>query len=140
MSPEYTKKIPVIKALFDEHWPGNKLVIESLAERAVRIRQTPSRQSDLRPGNTVSGPFMMSAVDTALYVAVLNEVGLKELAVTTSLTINFLSKPRADADIIADCRLLKVGRKLVVGEVTLFSQGQAQAIAHATGTYALPSN
>ncbi len=139
MSTDYQAKIPGIKAVFDEHWPDNKLVIEELAERRVRIRMSPDPNNDLRPGNTVSGPFMMSLADTALYVAILNEVGLQKLAVTTSLNINFLSKPRADADVIAECSLLKVGRKLVVGKVSLSSDGQAQPIAHATGTYALPS-
>ena len=82
---------------------------------------------------------MMSLTDSALYVAILGELGLVALAVTTSLNFNFLRKPRADLDVIADCKLLKIGRKLVVGEVTLYSEGDDRPIAHAVGSYALPS-
>jgi len=133
------ERIEQVKKIFDQHWSGNGLTIEELSERYARIRQRPSSASDLRPGGTVSGPFMMTLVDTALYAAVLAATGRKELAVTTSLNINFLAKPSANVDIIAECNLLKVGRKLVVGEVSLYSDGNSQAIAHATGTYSLPS-
>jgi uncharacterized protein (TIGR00369 family) len=82
---------------------------------------------------------MMSMADTALYVAILAELGLVVLAVTTSLNFNFLRKPLANVDVIAKCQLLKVGRTLVVGEVTLYSEGDERPIAHAVGTYSLPS-
>jgi len=81
---------------------------------------------------------MMSMADAALYVAILGELGIVALAVTTNLNINFLKRPAADADILAKCNLLKVGEKLVVGEVSLYSVGQEHAIAHAVGTYAIP--
>jgi len=104
------------------------LQIESLGDKKTRIKRSPST-ADLRPGNTVSGPFMMSLVDTALYA----------MAVTSSLNFNFLRKPVANNDVIAGCQLLKVGRQLVVGEVTLFSEGDDRPIAHAVGTYSLPN-
>jgi acyl-coenzyme A thioesterase PaaI-like protein len=125
-------------AFFDNEFPNNSLLIESVGNRKACIRRTPTKL-DLRPGNTVSGPFMMSMADTALYVAILAELGLVALAVTTSLNFNFLRKPSANADVIAHCNLLKVGSKLVVGEVTLYSDGDEQPIAHAVGTYSLPS-
>jgi len=137
MNDQGISKETIANFLNDE-FPSNGLTIESVGDKKARVRRQPG-QADLRPGNTVSGPFMMSLVDTALYVAIMGELGLVALAVTTSLNFNFLSKPAADADVIADCRLLKVGRKLVVGEVTLYSEGSDQAIAHAVGTYALPS-
>ncbi len=123
---------------FDNEFPNNSLTIDSVGDKKASIRRTP-KQEDLRPGNTVSGPFMMSLADTALYVTILAELGLVALAVTTSLNFNFLRKPNANADVIAKCTLLKVGRKLVVGEVTLYSDGDQRAIAHAVGTYSLPS-
>lgn len=132
------QSIDDLKSILDRYWPANSLLIEELGDRFVRIRQRPA-SGDLRPGGTVSGPFMMAAVDTALYVAVLAHVGDDVMAVTSNININFLVKPRAKVDIIAECNLLKVGRKLVVGEVSLYSEGDSQAIAHATGTYALPS-
>jgi uncharacterized protein (TIGR00369 family) len=134
--PPVTKE--TLKAFFDKEFPNNALKIEFIGDRKARIRRVPT-QADLRPGNTVSGPFMMSLVDTALYVAIMGELGLVALAVTTSLNFNFLAKPVANADVIAECKLLKVGRKLVVGEVTLYSDGDDRPIAHAVGTYSLPA-
>ncbi len=128
-----------LKAFFDKEWPDNNLIIESVGGRKARIRM-PVTAGDLRPGNTVSGPFMMSAVDTAVYVAIMAELGLVALAVTTNLTINFLRRPRPDVDVIAECRLIKVGKVLVVGEVSLYSDGDDQAIAHAVATYSLPKD
>lgn len=127
-----------LKAFFDAEFPQNSLQIEAVGEKKARIRRTPTK-ADLRPGNTVSGPFMMSLVDTALYVAIMGELGLVALAVTTSLNFNFLRKPTANADVVAECVLLKIGKSLVVGEVTLYSDGDSRPIAHAVGTYSLPS-
>lgn len=126
-----------IKQFFYQEFPSNQLVIELVGERKAHIR-LPVSKSDLRPGNTVSGPFMMSAADTALYVAILAELGLVALAVTTNLNINFFRRPSANADVRAECTLLKVGKQLVVGEVFLYSVGEPQAIAHAVGTYSIP--
>jgi uncharacterized protein (TIGR00369 family) len=93
----------------------------------------------IRPGGTVSGPTMFMLADTALYIAVLASIGPKALAVTTNMSINFLRKP-AVKDLIADCRLLKLGTRLAVGEVAIYSDGEAEPVAHATGTYSIPSH
>ncbi|SPL70838.1 PaaI family thioesterase [Acinetobacter stercoris] len=95
-------------------------------------------QSDLRPGGTVSGPTMMTVADYALYIAILGEIGIVGLAVTTNLTINFLQKPEANKDIRGVCKLMKVGKVLVVGDVWLYSEGSNQPIAHVVGTYSIP--
>lgn len=94
--------------------------------------------SDLRPGGTVSGPTMMTVADYALYIAILGEIGIVGLSVTTSLNINFLRKPSAGLDIRGVCRLMKVGKALIVGEVNLFSIDSDEPIAHVTGTYSIP--
>lgn len=94
---------------------------------------------DLRPGGTVSGPAF-SIADFAMYVAILAELGLLALAVTSNLNINFLRKPVAHADLWAECHLIKTGRQLVVGEVWVYSVGQADAVAHVTANYVLPSS
>ena len=88
---------------------------------------------------TLSGPAMMTVTDVALYVALLGEIGIVPMAVTTSLSINFLRKPAADKDILADCKLMKLGRTLAVGEVWLYSEGDDEPVAHAVGTYAIPT-
>jgi acyl-coenzyme A thioesterase PaaI-like protein len=80
----------------------------------------------------------MTVADVALYVAILGEIGIVPLAVTTSLSFNFLRKPPADRAIVGECRLLKLGRTLAVGEVALYSEGIEEPVAHAVGTYALP--
>ncbi len=126
-----------IDDFFDAEFPGNSLVVEELAERRVKVRRSVD-VAGLRPGGTVSGPFMMTLADATMYVAVLNEIGLVALAVTTNLNINFFHRPSANADMIAECELLKVGKKLVVGEVSLYSEGDDNMIAHAVVTYALP--
>ncbi|MEW6269140.1 MAG: PaaI family thioesterase [Thermodesulfobacteriota bacterium] len=116
----------------DEH----RFRIEEVRGRAVRLRM-PFDGRHLRPGGTVSGPSLMTLADTAMYVAVLAEIGPVPLAVTTNLTINFLRRPRP-ADVVAEARLLKLGRRLAVGEVALYSDGDPEMVAHATMTYSLP--
>lgn len=122
---------------FKTEFPQADFIIQELGERSAVVKKEISHQH-LRPGGTVSGPTMMEVADTALYVAILNEIGLVALAVTTNLNINFLRKPAANKDIIGECRLIKVGKSLVVGDVLLYSEGMAESIAHATGTYAIP--
>lgn len=80
----------------------------------------------------------MGVADVALYVAILGEIGIVPLAVTTSLTINFLRKPSSQARIVGECKLMKVGRSLAVGEVSLYSEGSSEPVAHVVGTYAIP--
>jgi uncharacterized protein (TIGR00369 family) len=94
-------------------------------------------EEHLRPGGTISGPTMMELADFAMYVAVFSAVGPQPLAVTTNLNINFLRKPAA-ADLIADGKLMKVGKRLVVGEVIIRSDGEGDPVAHVTSTYSIP--
>jgi acyl-coenzyme A thioesterase PaaI-like protein len=82
---------------------------------------------------------MMTVADVALYVALLGEIGIVPLAVTTSLNFNFLRKPSATRDILGVCRMIKIGRTLAVGEVHLYSEGSEDPVAHAVGTYAIPA-
>jgi uncharacterized protein (TIGR00369 family) len=92
----------------------------------------------LRPGGTISGPAMFALADVCLYVAVLAQLGPVALAVTTNLNINFLRKPEP-CDLIGEARLLKLGKRLAVGEVLIFSEASEELVAHATGTYSIPS-
>ena len=92
----------------------------------------------LARGGTVSGPVMMTVADVALYVAILADIGIVPLAVTTSLNFNFMRKPASDRAIIGVCTMMKIGRSLAVGEVNLYSEGQDEPVAHAVGTYAIP--
>ena len=128
-----------IETLFAEEFPQTEghLVVEEVGPMRARCR-TPFSDQHLRPGGTVSGPTLMRLADAAVYVAILAQIGPQSLAVTTSLNINFLRKP-APRDVIAECRLLKLGSRLAVGEVSLFSEGEEDApVAHATATFSIP--
>jgi len=91
----------------------------------------------LRPGGTISGPSMFALADVAMYAAVLVSAGRIAHAVTTNLNINFLKRPAA-RDMIGEARILKLGKRLAVGEIALHSDGEAELAAHATATYSLP--
>jgi len=110
--------------------------IEEIRYGGARVRQA-YRPDFIRPGGTISGPVMMTLADFAMYVAVLASIGLVPLAVTTNLTINFLRKPGA-ADLLAEARLMKLGKRLAVGEVRIWSAGGVEIVAHATSTYSIP--
>jgi uncharacterized protein (TIGR00369 family) len=132
-----------VEALINRHFPqihvgGRSMLIEEAAARHARVRL---KQQDrhVRPGGTLSGPTMFTLADFSFYVAIiatLGEAGIE--AVTTTLTINFLAKP-APRDLVSVVRLIRVGRRLAVGEAQLFSDGAAEMVAQATATYALPS-
>lgn len=118
-------------------FPQSKVTVEAVGNASATVRHQVG-VAELRPGGTVSGPVMMTVADVALYVAILGEIGIVPLTVTTSLTINFLRKPLASRDILGVCKLLKLGKTLAVGEVTLYSEGSDEPVAHAVGTYAIP--
>jgi acyl-coenzyme A thioesterase PaaI-like protein len=118
-------------------FPQSKCVVEEVGDRSATVSH-PIGPAQLRPGDTVSGPLLMAVADVALYVAILGTIGLVPLAVTTSLTINFLRKPSARHPIVGVCTLMKVGRVLVVGEVALYSDRSEAMVAHAVGTYSIP--
>ena len=126
-----------ISEFLRREFPQNRCTVVSVGERCATVRLAVGFEQ-LRPGGTVSGPAMMGLADCALYVAILGEIGLVALTVTTSLNINFLRKPAAGRDILGVCRLMKVGRTLVVGEVTIFSEGNDEPVAHVVGTYSIP--
>lgn len=131
-----SKKEEIIEFLKHE-FPQSPVSIEEVGNKEAVVRRSIGF-ADLRPGGTVSGPVLMAVADAALYVAILGEIGLVALAVTTSLNINFMRKPAADNDVIGVCKLLKVGRTLVVGEVYLYSEGNQEPVAHVVGTYSIP--
>jgi uncharacterized protein (TIGR00369 family) len=124
--------------VFPQAAVGRAYIVEKTDYGFARIRM---RYGDhlLRPGGTISGPSMFALADLSIYAAVLASIGRVPLAVTTNLNINFLRKP-GPRDMIAEARLLKLGKRLAMGEVALFSEGETEFAAHATGTYSLPDN
>ena len=126
-----------LSAFLQSEFPQNTSVVQAVGNRGATLMQ-PVGAAQLRPGGTVSGPVMMGLADVAVYVAILGEIGIVPLAVTTSLSINFLRKPVADRNIVAVCKLLKLGKTLAVGDVSIYSEGSPEVVAHAVATYSIP--
>lgn len=115
---------------------GDFRIEEVEAERLVVRLITQERH--LRPGGTVSGPSMFALADVGIYLAVLARLGPVALAVTTNCSIDFMRKPEAGKDLIAEARLLKLGRVLAVGDVLIRSEGSDKVVARASLTYSIP--
>jgi acyl-coenzyme A thioesterase PaaI-like protein len=126
-----------VAAFIAREFPQTKCIVRSAGNMSSRVVHEIGKD-ELRPGGTVSGPVLVAVADVALYVAILAEIGIVPLAVTTSLSINFLRKPPAGSAIVGTCKLLKLGKALAVGEVWLYSEGSDEPAAHAVGTYSIP--
>ncbi|HEU0149295.1 MAG TPA: PaaI family thioesterase [Bradyrhizobium sp.] len=127
-----------LRGEFPQVFAGDDIRVEGADGRACVLRQRYS-ESMLRPGGTVSGPTLMALADYAMYAVLLSAIGPVGLAVTTNLTINFLRKGAAGQDLRAEARILKLGKRLAVGEVTLLSGENPEPIAHVTATYSIPN-
>jgi len=129
-----------IASFLNEVFPGamENFKIEEVSPMHARIRM-PFQTRQLRPGGTISGPSLMALADTGLWVALLAMIGREALSVTSHLDIDFLRKP-APADVIADTVLHKLGKRLAVGTVLMYSDGEDMPCARASVTYAIPSS
>ena len=127
-----------LRAEFPQVFSGGDIAIESADGETCLLRQRYSEQM-LRPGGTVSGPTLMAMADFAMYVVLLSAIGPIGLAVTTNLNINFLRKGQPGQDVLAAAKLLKLGKRLAVGEVNLLSGTSPDPIAHVTATYSIPT-
>lgn len=130
-----------LEALIDEIFPqvhrdGKVMSIEAI-EPGSAVLAFETNDAHVRPGGTVSGPSIMALVDYAAYAVILGHLGPVALAVTTSLNINFLRKP-VPGRLIATCKLLKLGKRLVVCECSVTQEKREEQVAHATATYSIP--
>ncbi|MFG1344401.1 PaaI family thioesterase [Xanthobacter autotrophicus DSM 431] len=116
--------------------PGKPHHVVGVGHNTASVRLD-ADDSHLRPGGTISGPAMMALADVAVYVALLGQIGPVGLAVTTNLSINFLRKP-APGPLLAEARLIKLGKRLAVGDVGLTGQGSEELVAHCVATYSIP--
>lgn len=126
-----------LREVFPQAAIGEQFVVEEVAPMRARMRLV-ADDKHLRPGGTISGPTMFSLADVALYVAVLASIGRVKLAVTTNININFLKKP-PPADLVGEAKLIKLGKRLAVGEVAIHSAQESDLVAHAVGTYSIPT-
>lgn len=143
MSPDAKPKLSAaeVTAYLDEVFPQRHgtfptILIEELRHRGARLRMK-FGDTLVRPGGTIHGPAMFMLADLGMYAAILGTLGPVPLAVTTNLSINFLRRP-AQRDMIGEVTLIKLGRRLAVGEVALVSEGETELAAHATATYSIP--
>lgn len=120
-----------------EYYREGGFTIECADGKIARVKQR-YNSNMLRPGGTISGPTLMSMADLTMYVALLSGIGPAALAVTINLNINFLRKASAGHDLLAEARLLKLGTRLAIGEVHMFSDGTPDPVAHVTTTYSIP--
>jgi uncharacterized protein (TIGR00369 family) len=125
-----------LQALLDSHYPFGDVQVETASPARARLRKR-IEPRHLRLGGTVAGPTLMALADAAVYLALQMEPAPMLDAVTSQLTIHFLRRPAA-RDVVADARILRLGRTLAVGEALLYSDGDSEPVAHATVTYALP--
>ncbi|MEO0747091.1 MAG: PaaI family thioesterase [Pseudomonadota bacterium] len=116
---------------------AGQFAIEELSEMQITVRLKVGEQH-LRPGGTVSGPSIFGLADVAIYMIIMAMIGPQVLAVTTSSSMDFMRKPDGQKDLIATCKLLKLGRSLAVGDVLIFSEGGQDPVARASMTYSIP--
>lgn len=130
--------IPEIRAYVEAEFPQirGRFELLDLAPGFLKARMAVT-EADLRPGGTISGPSIFALVDCAFYMATLAVVGGEALAVTTSCAIDFMRKP-APGDLVAEARVLKLGRALSVGDVLVFSPGVDGPVARAGVTFSIP--
>src|SRR5579864_610864 len=127
-----------LRGEFPQAFSGDDIQIECADGVSCLLRQRYGEHM-LRPGGTISGPTLMALADFAMYVVLLSAIGPVGLAVTTNLNINFLRKGQPGQDVLAAARLLKLGKRLAVGEVSLLSGASPDPIAHVTSTYSIPN-
>ena len=137
MDPVMT--IPELHSFLAEVFPqvNHQFRVEEITEDGMRVRLIVGDEH-LRPGGTVSGPSMFGLADVSVYLAVLSRIGPKALAVTTNCSIDFMRKPAAATDLISECRLLKLGKVLAVGDCLIRSEGSEAPVCRATLTYSIP--
>lgn len=116
---------------------ADTFAVEEVTGAGIRMRLLVGPQH-LRPGGTISGPSIFALADVSVYLAILSRIGPEALAVTTNAALDFMRKPAAGVDLIAECRLLKLGRVLAVSDCLIFSDGAAEPVARASMTYSIP--
>lgn len=131
--------IAALNGFLAAHFPqvSGEMSVTVVASTGITLRLAVTERH-LRPGGTVSGPAIFALADVAFYLAILSRIGPVALAVTTNVAIDFMRKPAAGRDLLAEARILKLGRSLAVGDVLVFSEGSPEPVARASLTYSIP--
>ena len=138
MTPPPVMDEHALTAFLAEHFPqAADFAVDRVTADGLILRR-PVTDADLRAGGTVSGPTIFALADIAMYLAILSRIGPVALAVTTNASVDFLRKPAAGHDLTGHARILKLGSRLAVGDVLVFSDGQDAPVARAGLTYSIP--
>ena len=130
-----------LNALMRQAFPGpdQAQTIRAVEVSSGRVRVlAPYREGLLRPGGVISGPTLMSLADSAAYMLVLAHIGAQLMAVTSQLNMSFLrgAKP---GDMHAVAEMLRLGRRLAVCDVRIWTESEDRLAAQANVTYAIPA-
>ncbi len=109
----------------------------TLMEEGRAVQRLEVSAENMRPGGYISGPTQMAVADSAAYMAVMTLTGIEPMAVTSNLNINFL-RPCIGGAVVADARVMKIGKALAVMDVDIRAEGSDKASSHAVVSYALP--
>jgi uncharacterized protein (TIGR00369 family) len=138
MIPDPVMDEPALTAFLRDHFPqAMGFAVDAVTRDGMILRRAVT-DADLRAGGTVSGPTIFALADVAMYLAILSRIGPVALAVTTNASIDFLRKPEAGVDLLGEARILKLGKRLAVGDVLVFSAGRPDPVARAGLTYSIP--
>src|SRR4051812_27553941 len=89
-----------------------------------------------RSGGIVCGQALMALADTAMVIAILAaNRGFRPMT-TVDQTTHFL-KAVASADVLADARVVRLGRTMSFGRVTLFSAADSKPVAMVSSAFAM---
>lgn len=126
----------LLRRAFPDAPPAGFPRVTEVSPGRVRV-VSPYREGLLRPGGVISGPTLMSLADTAAYALVLAHVGDQLMAVTSQLNISFL-RGAQPGDIQAEAEMLRLGRRLAVCDVRIWTETPERLAAQANVTYAIP--
>jgi uncharacterized protein (TIGR00369 family) len=111
------------------------LTVEAVAGTKVRLKM-PNTPHVRHGGGVVCGQSLMSLADTAMVIGVSAALGRFQPMTTVTQTTHFLRAIR-EGDVVAECRILRIGRSLAFGEVMIHAVGGIDPAVQVTSTYAL---
>ena len=115
------------------------LSVASLDKEGATLRMRFSEKL-CRDNGVICGQALMSLADTAMVFAVSSAGGAYRPMTTVDQTMHFL-RPAANADVLADAKVVRLGRTMAFGSVTLTTDGDTRPVAMAQLAYALlPEN
>lgn len=112
-----------------------RLTVESVDKGSARLL-VPYSDRLVRVGGMICGQALMAIADTAMVIAVAAASGGFRPMTTVGQTISFM-RPIANADVVAEAKVLRLGKTLAFGEIDLRAAERDELAAHVTTTYAI---